>query len=220
MDSRLNTAAARRPSPVTRSKGLRPCYLPLVLLLALGGCALQQPVTDPLLPGNWEERQQQLGQLHSWKLAGRIAVQLDKDAGSATLQWHQQRDNYVIRLIGPLGKGNFELQGSPGGVSMRDSDNRLQFASDPESLLEAQFGWQVPLSGLHWWIRGLPDPAEKIDNLQLDEQASIAELSQAGWQVSYGRYRLQQGLRLPEKIHLSNTHLKVKLQIKKWELLP
>ena len=192
----------------------------ILLFLIFGGCAVQKPISVDTRSITWEERKNDLQQIHYWNLSGRIAIKLEKESGSASLKWKQRGGDYVIRIIGPLGKGSLELEGNPQGVTMRDANNRLLEASDPETLLLDYLGWQIPLSGLKHWILGLPDPLEDIQTLVLDEQARISELSQAGWHVSIRRYQQTDELSLPTKLELHNQKLTVKLVIKKWELSP
>lgn len=192
----------------------------LLLLLFAAGCAIQPPVSDTALSSAWQENKLKLEQIHNWDLRGRIAIRLQKDNSSASLSWQQSEQDYVIRIIGPFGRGTLELEGNREGVTMRDADNQLLHARDPETLLEDYLGWQVPLTGLNFWIRGLPDPGVEIKTLVLDAQARISELTQADWQISYGRYMQVDELSLPQKLELQNQQLKVKVFIKQWELSP
>jgi outer membrane lipoprotein LolB len=189
-----------------------------LLILVFTGCASQRPISDDARALIWQENKLKLEQIHSWNLSGRIAIQLQKESGSASLSWKQSGQDYVIRIIAPFGRGTVELRGNSEGVTMRDAGNQLVRARDPETLLLESLGWQVPLTGLNYWIRGLPDPSVKINTLLLDEEARISELSQAGWKVSYGRYMQAEELSMPKKLVMQNQELRVKLVIKQWDL--
>lgn len=195
------------------------CLTQLLLLVATG-CAIQQPVSDAVLSSAWQENKLKLEQVHNWNLNGRIAISLEKDNRSASLSWRQNGQDYVIRIIGPFGRGTLELAGNREGVTMHDADNQLLQARDPETLLTHYLGWQVPLTGLNFWIRGLPDPGMAIKTLLLNEQAQISKLSQADWQINYGRYMQAGELSLPQKLVLQNQQLKVKVFIRLWDLSP
>ncbi len=192
----------------------------LTLILMTPGCALQKLIPDAIEPVTWEENRKNLEQIRSWDLSGRIAVQREKESGSASLKWKQREADYVITLIGPLGRGTLELEGNPNGVILRDANRHQQKARDPQTLLLDYLGWQVPVNGLKYWILGLPDPLEDIQTLVLDEKARISELSQAGWHVKFRRYQQAGELHLPAKLEMQNQQLKVKLLIRKWELSP
>ncbi len=189
-----------------------------LLLMVFSGCAVQQRSSDAALSLAWEENSAKLAKIHNWHLKGRIAMQVEKESASASLSWQQNGQDYIIRIIAPFGRGTLELTGNRDGVTMRDAKNQVVHAANPEVLLQARLGWQVPLSGLYYWIRGLPEPAVEIKTMILDEQARINELSQAGWQISYGRYMQAGELSLPKKLVLQNQKLKIKLVIKRWDL--
>ena len=189
-----------------------------LLILVFTGCAIQRTIPNDARALVWEENKLKLEQIYSWNLSGRIAIQLEKESSSASLSWKQSGQDYVIRITAPFGRGTMELRGNSEGVTMRDAGNQLVYARDPETLLQENLGWQVPLTGLNYWIRGLPDPAVEIDTLHLNKEARISELSQAGWQVSYGPYMQADELSLPKKLVMQNQELKVKLVIKQWDL--
>ena len=186
--------------------------------LILAGCAAQPPIGVGDRSLLWQERSARLAGLTQWVLRGRIAVQVEREGWTASLQWEQRADDYVLRVSAPLGRGSFELIGSAQGVSLQTADNRLLHADDPEALLQQTLGWQLPVSGLYYWIRGLPDPGAEPVTLQLDEKGRINDLKQNGWQVKYQRYESAGGMELPGKITLENARLKVRLVISDWVL--
>jgi outer membrane lipoprotein LolB len=189
-----------------------------LLILVSVGCSTQTPLPDNDKVLLWEEKKLELEQVQSWKLKARIAIQLDKEGGTASMNWSQKEDDYVIRIIPPLGRGTFELNGNSEGVTMTTADNQILHARDPEALLQTHLGWQVPLTGLLYWIRGLPDPVMRIKTMTLDEQARIQDLSQDQWQISYTSYTESGDLHLPKKLQMQNRKLKVKLLVKTWDL--
>ena len=186
-------------------------------LLLLSACATQTPLTEKAKEQNWENNKAELEKIHNWTLQGRIAIQVEKQSGSASLHWQQDGDDYLIKIIGPFGKGTIELNGNKQGVSLRDENNQLRHAKDAETLLESYLGWHVPISGLVYWIRGIPNPEQSIETMVLDENARLSELSQAGWQVSYAAYMKSDPPYLPRKLQMRNQGLKVKLIVRKWQ---
>ncbi|MBI2993891.1 MAG: outer membrane lipoprotein LolB [Gammaproteobacteria bacterium] len=186
--------------------------------LSVAGCAVQPPGPVADRAAVWQARSARLAGVTHWILKGRIAVQLEREGWTATLHWEQRPDNYVLRVSAPLGRGTFELTGTPDGVTLQTSDNRLYHADQPESLLQQTLGWQLPVSGLYYWVRGMPDPGSRFDVLDLDDQGRINDLIQDGWQVNYERYRLAGDLELPGKITLENERLRVRLVISDWIL--
>ena len=193
----------------------RGCYPVFAILLLLSGCATQPPVSQSDKTEQWLQHQARINTIRDWTLTGRIAIQLEKDGGSASLYWKQAGGDYFLRFIAPFGRGTYELSGNEQGVSLRTNDNRILSARDPESLLQQNLGWHVPISGLVYWIRGLSQPGAGV--LSLDEKGRLEELAQSGWQVNYQHYVTIKGVDMPGKLSLENEQLKVRLLIKEWE---
>lgn len=190
----------------------------LFLILFLGGCAAQRIVTDADKLRDWEFHQAKLAELEQWTLKGRIAIQLEKEGWTATLYWRQQQESYSLRLIAPLGRGTYELSGNGRTVTLRTADNRLLYADNAEMLLQQNLGWQIPVSGLVYWIRGLPEPGIGTDAILLDKDGRASDISQAGWQVKYTNYMRSQGYDLPEKLTMRHEKLKIRLIIQDWKV--
>ena len=189
----------------------------LFSLLFLGGCAAQQIVTEADKLRDWHAHQAKLAGLEQWVLKARIAIQVEKEGWTATLHWRQQQGGYTLRLIAPLGRGTYELTGNDRGVTLRTADNRLLHADNPEMLLQQNLGWQVPVSGLVYWIRGLPEPDLDTEKLLLDKNGRASDISQAGWQVKYTNYMISKGYDLPEKLTMYHDNLRIRLIIQDWE---
>lgn len=193
-----------------------------VLAATLAGCA-----ATPALPperaataGALEQaRRQSLMSLHNWALTGRIAVHNENENWNATLRWTQQQDAYTLRLLGPLGQGAVQLEGDAGGVVMRLADGQSFKAQDAEALLRERAGWNMPVSGLRYWVLGLPDPRSEAGKA-VDEAGRPLWLEQSGWRVEFSRYAPVNGVDLPHKLALNNPHLQVRLVIDRWELVP
>lgn len=186
----------------------------LFIVLILGGCA-----TGPVAPGqpsDWLRHQSLLSGLREWRVSGRIAIQHAREGWNATLHWRQNGDEYVVRLSAPLGRGTVELSGSDAGVSMRTADNRLLHADSPEALMQDNLGWHVPLRGLSFWVRGLPEPGSRPEEMSFDANGRVQDLRQDGWHVSYERYRTEGSWDLPGKMTLENRDLRVRLVISNW----
>ena len=163
----------------------------------------------------WAEHQARLESIDQWTVVGKLGIQSVEDSWSASLNWSQDRDSYRLRLSGPLGQGRMELRGSPGAVELRTSDDVFR-ARTAEELMQRHAGWQVPLSGLRYWILGRPDPDAEVVSLQLDPGGRLAELEQLGWHIRYERYLEFDGVLLPTRLTLENTRLRAKLAIRTW----
>ena len=194
------------------------CLLIILIIMVFPGCATRPPVDRGIQYASWTRHQDKLSKLTVWEATGRISVRMEKEAWSASLQWHQDRQEYFLRLIAPLGRGSYEITGNEEVVFLRTGRDEVLQASTPETLMEDNFGWHVPLTGLIYWIRGLPAPGPKTDTLLLDEQGRIRDLAQSGWRVNFSSYSDTGGYDLPGKISLNNEKLKVRLVIKNWKI--
>lgn len=191
------------------------------LAVALAACATSPPRLPATAPADLaaleQARQQTLAALHDWTLTGRIAVHNENENWSATLRWTQQAEAYTLNLIGPLGQGAVQITGDRGSVLMRLADGQSYAADNAETLLREHAGWSVPVAGLRYWVRGLPDPRTTAQK-GLDEAGRPLFFEQSGWRIEYARYAQVNGIDLPHKLTLNNPHLQVRLVIDRWEL--
>ena len=156
--------------------------------------------------------------LETWDLEGRIAVRTGEDSGSGSLYWTQRRDEYALRLVAPFSGGVYELSGSAEVVSLRTPDKSLLQAEDAEALLQQTAGWYFPVSELVYWIRGLPAPSLQVDQLLLDGDNRVSELSQGGWSIRYKRYVGVGNVSMPARLDLQNERVRVRLSVREWNL--
>ncbi|MGH8467952.1 MAG: lipoprotein insertase outer membrane protein LolB [Gammaproteobacteria bacterium] len=190
-------------------------------LLMLTACA-QMPVYH--LGGNaaidqaWQRHRGEIDALRRWSLHGRVAVQTPRDGWQAGLQWRQAGEGFSLRIAAPLGQGTYGLDGDASGVVMRTPDNKSLTARDAETLLSEQLGWTLPVAGLHYWVRGIPDPEAPVSRLQLDPLGRMIDLEQSGWRISVLSYGHSGKLDLPLKLFLHSDELKVRMVVQSWEM--
>lgn len=189
-----------------------------LLLMWLSGCATTPRVPQLVNEQLWKQQQQQLGQLTHWQLAGRISIQLEKEAWSASLYWTQEGDNYTLRIVAPLGRGTIEISGNKDSVKLHTADNRLLEDKDVDILMQQNLGWKIPVAALIYWIRGLPDPHMAISQIQLEQTGHLASINQSGWNVSYEQYTRVGTLELPSRMTIVREQLKLRLSINKWTM--
>lgn len=190
----------------------------VIPLLWLSGCSVAPPLDTGEGELLWPQRQQALGQLQGWQLYGRVAVSAQEEGFNATLSWKQQPDGaFELRLIAPFSQGAVTLEGDSSGVVLRDSDSMHPvYAADAETVLYQQYGWQIPVTSLYYWVRGIPDP-DSDASLQLDGAGRLLELDQSGWKVRFLRYLQLQQWQLPDKIFIENGDTRVRIVIQEWQ---
>lgn len=184
------------------------------LCALLSACALprQMPASD------FKQLQQQLQALDSWRVAGKIGLRQNGRGTSAQVNWQQAQDQYTLRLSGPLGIGTVLVEGDARGVTVHNKDGVFE-APSPEQLLLDLTGWQIPITALRYWARGLPAPDMPIVQQHID-QGRLASLDQGGWNIEYRDYAMVDGLWLPAKMLMSRPETQLTLLYKTWQLGP
>jgi outer membrane lipoprotein LolB len=181
----------------------------LLLALLLAGCAAM-PSVPPQHPGAAAE-------LDHWAFNGRVSLTREETGWHAALTWREYTGEYVLRVAGPLGQGAFELSGDAGGVMLVDADGRTFTARDADALLQHVTGWTLPVSGLHYWVRGLAVPGVEAQ-VERDTAGLVSRLVQSGWVIRYDRYRSVDGIPLPGRLRMEQDNVLVRLVIDEWLL--
>lgn len=201
-------------------------WISLLAVLLVSACALlpsdsESPAlaTTPTA-ADWKAHSSRVATLEDWFLKGRLAIRTEQDGWNATLHWRQRGDEYRLRVIAPFGQGTVELIGTEGEeVTLITSENQRYQAPDPESLMEAQLGWSVPVTGLKYWVRGLPQPGGGIEAATPDSTGRISSLDQSGWHIEIDDYTQALDRDLPRKLEMANERLELKLVVTAWETL-
>ncbi len=190
----------------------------------LSGCVTWEEAKPWFVPVNeapkgvWELHHGDVLPLVQWVVNGRMALQSGDEGWNAQLTWQQQPNQYSLRFIAPFGQGTWQLQGSDAGVVMTTSENQQVAADSAEVLMLEHLGWNVPLDGLQYWVRGIPNPDQPVANMNVQEDGLLLDLDQQGWRISLLRYVEVNGHQLPAKIFLANDRFQLRLIIKQWEL--
>ncbi|MGM0571595.1 lipoprotein insertase outer membrane protein LolB [Marinobacter sp.] len=203
-------------------------FKPLVALaiaLSLGACATieQQPLPEGLSeqpPADWSERQRTLQDFNHWVLTGKLAVRQPGDSGSAVInRWTQSNEHYQLALSSSfLGMGSTRLEGTPGFIELELPDGETYASSDPQGLIYAATGWELPIEALVWWVRGLPAP-EGDFRLAFDRDGRLAQVEQKGWTIRYERWRgfIDDQPDLPARLTARKGDKLVRLVVSSWQ---
>lgn len=198
--------------------------LPLFLIIGclLAACSTvptQLPPTPPAdieqQQSRWLEHSEQVGALTHWQLFGKVGLRTADLARSANITWRQEGEHFNINLSGPLGAGATELTGTSASVQVRIAGRGEFHTDNPEQLLREQTGWDLPVTTLLHWIKGVPSPQQDA-TFDLDEWGRLRHLQQAQWELKYPSYQQQETLWLPQKITLYHDEIILTLVIKGW----
>lgn len=197
-------------------------------LLTLSGCATQTKPAHDNAPaqanGNpqtlWQQRQSEFARMSQWRLQSKVGVQFKEQSASFNLTWLQNSNGqYEMSILNPLTSGVVAyLKGGTTAVTLQTNGKTYQDAN-AERLLQNQLGVSLPLDGMKYWVRGIPAPQTKVDNVKLDAQGRPETLQQSGWHIEYSGWQGNGWQALPEKINLSRTpdNTKVKVIAKEWQ---
>ncbi|MGQ0529147.1 MAG: lipoprotein insertase outer membrane protein LolB [Panacagrimonas sp.] len=195
-------------------------------LVALPGCALLRSLpgdlpdgaASPAVQAQWNMRINELHHLDQFVLQGRIAS--GALGFKADLRWKQMRGGrFELRLAGPFGAGAAELSGDARKVQVRTGDDAPVVTAHPEAWLEEALGVRLPVSGLRWWVMGLPAPGHD-KKVVLDSEGRALRIVQNGWELDYPEYRRSGDLDLPRRIEARNGDTRVLVLADSWGGLP
>lgn len=197
----------------------------LLMIASLSACTtiqlepLPAGMTDQP-PADWQARSAKLTQFNHWQLSGKLAVRQPSDSGTAIINyWKQDGEAYDLALSSSfLGMGSTNLKGVPGFIELTLSNGETYRSGDPDALMKAATGWQLPLESLTWWIRGLPAPGGDF-RLLFDDRGELAMIRQAGWEIRYDRWHELQGdiPALPARITALKEDKRVRVVVSNWQ---
>ena len=189
---------------ISKTRRLAPLF---VAIAFLNGCAIAPPAVEN---ADWSRHKDQLEQLSSWQMRGRVNVRYDNEAHTPRIQWQQNEAQYNIRLWGTFNVGSTTIEGRPGFVTLEQDGEELSAAS-PEELILQQLGYELPVSSLEHWIKGIPAP-ESTAELQFSEFNQLTQLVQDGWTVIFDDLRQYGEFSLPRRVELTRPKNDIRLR--------
>ena len=200
----MKQQASQHLSP--RAQNRAAAYLLLAALLS--ACASVAPPAEE--NSDWTRQRQQLQQLESWQLRGRVNVRYDNESHTPRIQWQQKDAEYNIRLWGTFNAGNTLISGEPGSVTL-ESDGEVLTADSPEELILQQLGYELPVSQLNYWIKGLPAPGSEAQ-LDFNELNQLTTIRQEDWTISLSDMRQYGEVSLPRRVELTRPRNDIRLR--------
>lgn len=177
-------------------------------LLFLSACSSIAPPADT--NSNWTQLRSALQALDSWEMRGRVDVRYNDESNTPRIRWNQQALEYNIRLWGTLNAGNTLITGKPGLVTL-EQGNDLVTAASAEDLILQQLGYELPVSYLEYWVKGIPSPDSRFE-LKFNELNQLQSLRQDGWTVSYPDIRQYGELTLPRRVEVTRPKNDIRLR--------
>lgn len=183
-------------------------------LVVLAGCAT---TSAPPAPPDWPAHRESLRQLTHWEARGKLALRSAQQSESASFHWRQAGERVTLHLSGPLGVNAATLETDGRRLTIRRGDDIEQWDIEAGGYLHHESGWKLPLNALPYWIRGLPDPDQTVQHLQLDQTGTrLLLLNQGDWVVRVDSYDYFDQLVLPTRLALDNGTTSAIILIRQW----
>lgn len=180
----------------------------LLWAVLLSACSSIAPPAEE--NSDWARLRDQLREFDSWELRGRVNVRYDNESHTPRINWLQQNVEYHIRLWGTFNAGNTLIVGRPGYVTLENGGETLD-ASSPEELILQQLGYELPVSQLNYWIKGLPSPDSEAQ-LSFNELNQLTTIEQADWTIGLSDMRQYGSISLPRRVELTRERNDIRLR--------
>jgi len=190
-----------------------------VVALAIAGCSQLGSISDnDRAKRLWESRQEAMRLVDSWNIYARAAINVRGGAYNISLRWERDAQRYMMLLEAPFGQGVFRIDADAvGRYRLRLPDGQVYSKSTPEALLEETIGWSLPISGLEYWIRGVPRPGSEYTR-RIYQDGRARSIGQDRWVIDYLDYFSDTvEAPLPRRIKLARDELTLKLVIERWQ---
>lgn len=205
---------------------MRVPFLLLLSTLMLGCSTTAVRLNEAERQAVWQNHLTELDAQRNWSVRGRVALQ-SKDRGwQAGLRWVKSASEQLIQLTGPFGGGVVTLKQNEEGAVLRDNRGNEYVDRDTERLLQQVTGWQLPVNGLQYWVRGQAIP-DRDAEVELDDQGRLKRLRQDRWDIRYTAYTRYARLQLPRRIFISRPmndgsgqSLEIRLVLNSWQSGP
>jgi outer membrane lipoprotein LolB len=195
--------------------------------LLLAACATHAP-RAPLPPltrtpeANQQQREALLATQQSWSLQGRVALSNGRDGGSGRIDWQQDGGHYDMSLSAPVTRQSWRITGDGSHARLDGIAGGPLEGDDPVALLRETTRWDIPVTALASWVRGVP--ADKAQHgragLEFGPDGRLATLRQGGWTVHYTVWQPQAPVELPQRLEASRDDAKVRLVVDAWGPAP
>ena len=171
------------------SLSVRPAVA-VVCALWLTGCA-SLPTFDGVAVGAPQSSA-------NYVVSGKAKVSAPDLAQSLRFRWQQQNGEYDIWLWGALGMGRTHLQGNEANFIITEGSQQL--SGGATELMQAHFGWFVPVSALSAWLRGAAAPDMPVANKRVDALQRLIAMQQRDWNVAFADHQLVNNVWLPGRV--------------------
>jgi outer membrane lipoprotein LolB len=185
-----------------------------MLLAACAPVPVRRPGTAAQLAAQ-AARESELGARLQWGLEARFAASDGQHGGSGSLDWSQRGETFQFTLRAPITGKSVRLEGGPNGAVLTGAGREPLAGHDAGEVLNAEFGWNVPVADLAWLVRGLRAPGAPAI-MTFGANGLPATLDQDGWHVDYREWYAERSPPPPRKVYARRDPYSVRLSIQQW----
>ena len=157
-------------------------------------------------------------QVSAFELTGRVNVRVERGAYPGRIRWQHAPDSDEVWLYSPIGAAVAHMHQDASGATLVASDGKEYRADDVDALSRKILGWDLPLRGLQYWVRGLPWPALDATEEERADSGRPTVIEQGGWRVAYLDWTPAGVAGLPSKLDLTGQRLRMRLVIDEWKV--
>ena len=140
---------------------------------------------------------------------------------SGLVRWVHRPGGDDFWISSPLGSSVARLSRDANGVELTSANGTTRRSASAEQLTRDALGWDLPLSGLEYWMLGQPAPGSAPVRFERDEaNGRASRMLQNGWNIEYGRYVDTQWGALPALVTLEYGSLRIRLAVDRWDVQP
>jgi outer membrane lipoprotein LolB len=154
--------------------------------------------------------------IDAFDLTGRVNVRVESKAYPGRIHWQHAPGADEVWLYSPIGSTVARMRQDASGALLITSDGKEYRANNLQVLARKVLGWDLPLDGLQYWVRGLEWPALDAAQRDADDKGRPKLLKQGDWQVAYLDWSPMSGL--PSKLDLTGAGLRMRLVIDEWKI--
>lgn len=166
-----------------------------LLAVAVAGlltACVAQPVRQALPPAQSAAaearqlaREETLRQQPAWSLQGRIAVSNGRNGGSGRLDWSQDGRRFDVSLSAPVTRQSWRLVGDAALARLEGVEGGAREGADAATLLREATGWEIPVTALADWVRGIRAPGAGTASALYGLDGRLLRMEQGGWTIDY-----------------------------------
>ena len=193
-----------------------PIFIIVAVMLVLPACVTVAPVIDA--DRVWKARSEFLYQQHFWTAHLALIGVNHQQKFKTRAVWEQKGDRYTIKLRDFIGRTIAVIEGSPEGVQAKTSKGQHYQGDSAEQLIKQLFDLHIPVSGMRYWLLGVPKPNIQVGQLSLNEEGLVEEMQQQGWAMSYPYYLHNDPFKMPSQILLGYEDIDLTVKVSQWTL--